>query len=68
MENQLRNFLKILLSGKDLSEAEAAVFFGCLQAETENENLLAAALTALEAKGVSADEIYAMAKLMRNIR
>lgn len=66
MENQLRNFLKILLTGKDLSESEAADFFGCLQAETENENLLAAALTALEAKGVSADEIYAMAKLMRS--
>lgn len=66
MENELRNFLKILLTGRDLSESEAAEFFTCLQTETENENLLAAALTALEAKGVSADEIYAMAKIMRN--
>ncbi len=66
MENQLRNFLKILLTGRDLSESEAADFFACLQAETENEHLLAAALIALEAKGVSADEIYAMAKIMRS--
>lgn len=66
MENPLRNFLKILLTGRDLSEPEAADFFACLQAETENENLLAAALTAFEAKGATADEIYAMAKIMRN--
>lgn len=66
MENKLRNFLKILLTGRDLSETEAAEFFTCIQTETENENLLAAALTALEAKGVSADEIYAMAKIMRD--
>ncbi len=66
MENELRNFLKILLTGRDLSETEAEEFFTCLQNETENENLLAAALTALEAKGVSVDEIYAMAKIMRD--
>ena len=66
MENELRNFLKILLTGKDLSETEAEEFFTCLQSETENENLLAAALIALEAKGVSVDEIYAMAKIMRD--
>ena len=66
MENPLRNFLKILLSGRDLSETEAADFFGCLQKETENEHLLAAALTALEAKGATASEIYAMAKIMRD--
>ena len=65
MENKLRNFLKILLTGRDLSETEATEFFTCLQNETENENLLAAALTALEAKGVSTDEIYEMAKIMR---
>ena len=66
MENELRNFLKILLTGRDLTEQEAAEFFTCLQNETENESLLAAALTALEAKGVSVDEIYAMAKIMRD--
>ena len=66
MENKLRNFLKMLLAGKDLSEPEAAEFFACLQSETENENLLAASLTALEAKNVSAGEIYAMAKIMRS--
>lgn len=66
MESQLRNFLKILLSGKNLSEPEAAEFFGCLQAETDNEHLLAAALTAFEAKGATVEEIYAMAKIMRS--
>lgn len=65
MDNNLRNFLKSLLGGRDLNETEAGEFFACLQAEKENENLLAAALIALEAKGVSADEIYAMAKIMR---
>lgn len=65
MENELRNYLKILLAGTDLNESEASEFFACLQTETKNENLLAASLTALEAKGASADEIYAMAKLMR---
>ncbi len=65
MKNDLRNFLKILLDGRDLNESEAGKFFACLQAENESENLLAAALTALEAKGVSANEIYAMAKIMR---
>lgn len=66
MENNLRNFLKTLLAGKDLSEPEATEFFASLQTETENENLLAAALTALEAKGATAAEIYAMAKIMRS--
>jgi anthranilate phosphoribosyltransferase len=65
MEKNLRNFLKTLISGKDLNMTEAAEFFACLQAENENENLLAAALAALESKGVSVEEIYAMAKIMR---
>lgn len=66
MKYDLRNFLKILLDGRDLTETEAGEFFVCLQAENESENLLAAALIALEAKGVSANEIYAMAKIMRD--
>ncbi len=66
MENGLRHFLKILLAGRDLSEAEAGEFFAHLQTETENESLLAATLIALEAKGISAEEIYAMAKIMRS--
>jgi anthranilate phosphoribosyltransferase len=66
MKNNLKDFLKILLTGRDLTEPEAEEFFAALQNETENENLLAAALTALEAKGVSTDEIYAMAKIMRS--
>jgi len=66
MDNQLRTFLKILIGGRDLSEDEAGKFFALLQSETENENLLAAALIALEAKGATAEEIYAMAKIMRS--
>lgn len=66
MENSLGKFLEILSAGKDLSEGEAAEFFIALQAETENENLIAAALLALETKGATAEELYAMAKLMRN--
>ncbi len=66
MENDLRNYLKILLAGRDLSEAEAGEFFALLQSETENEPLLAAALTALEAKGATTKEIYAMANIMRS--
>ncbi len=36
-----------------------------MQTETENENLIAAALLAFEAKSATADELFAMAKLMR---
>ncbi len=48
-----------------MSASEAVAFFNALQTETENENLIAAALLAFEAKGATADEFYAMAKLMR---
>lgn len=66
MEKHLRHFIEVLLGGKDLSEAEAVEFFALLQSETEDEDLLAAALKALEVKGVSENEIYAMAKIMRS--
>ena len=62
----LNYFLKILSSGKDLTESEAVEFFTALQTETENENLIAAVLLALEAKGVTADELFTLAKLMRS--
>lgn len=65
MNSQLEMFLEILSSGVDLSESEAAEFFLALQTETENENLIAAALLAFEAKGATEIELYAMAKLMR---
>lgn len=65
-ENSLNHFLKILSSGGDLTESEAAGFFDCLQAETENENLIADALMAFETKGATDDEIYWLAKLMRD--
>ena len=66
MANSLEKFLEILSAGRDLSESEAVEFFTTLQTETENESLIAAALLALEAKGSTGDELYAMAKLMRS--
>jgi len=66
MNSQLEKFLGILAAGVDLSESEAVEFFTALQTETENESLIAAALLALEAKGTTVDELYAMAKLMRS--
>lgn len=65
MNSPLEKFLEILLSGRDLSESEAAEFFTALQTENENEKLIAAALLAFEAKGATEIELYAMAKLMR---
>ena len=66
MKNFLQNVLDILSSGKNLTESEAAEFFEALQAETENENLIAAVLTALEAKGTTVEELFALAKIMRS--
>lgn len=65
MVSQLEKFLEILSAGRDLSESEAVDFFTALQSETENESLIAAALLAFEAKGATDDELFAMAKLMR---
>lgn len=65
MNTQLDKFVEMLSSRKNLSESEAAEFFISLQTETENESLIAAALLALEAKGATETELYAMAKLMR---
>ncbi len=66
MANSLESFLGILSAGADLSESEAVEFFTALQTETENEGLIAAVLLALEAKGSTGDELFAMAKLMRS--
>jgi len=66
MENSLEKFLAILSSSKNLTESEAVEFFKALQTETENENLIAAVLLALEAKGVTDDELFTLAKLMRS--
>lgn len=65
MSSRLKKFTEILAAGGNLSESEAAEFFDALQTETENENLIAAALLAFEAKGATDDELCAMAKLMR---
>lgn len=65
MQNSLEKFLEILSAGVDLTENEAVEFFMALQTETENESLIAALLLALEAKSATADELFAMAKLMR---
>ncbi|MDQ3710947.1 MAG: anthranilate phosphoribosyltransferase, partial [Acidobacteriota bacterium] len=62
----LNNFLEILSSGRDLTENEAVEFFMALQTETENENLIAAVLLALEAKGATDAELFTLAKLMRS--
>jgi len=66
MKNSLENFLEILSAGKNLTEREAVELFTALQMETENENLIAAVLLALEAKGATVEEIFSMAKLMRS--
>ena len=66
MSNSLENFLEILSTGGDLSETEAVEFFTALQTETENENLIAAALLALETKGATESELFTLAKLMRS--
>lgn len=66
MSLQLEKFLETLSAGVDLSENDAVEFFTALQTETENENLIAAALLAFEAKGATDDELFAMAKLMRS--
>ncbi|MDQ2746788.1 MAG: anthranilate phosphoribosyltransferase [Acidobacteriota bacterium] len=66
MNSELEKFQKVLSSGVDLSDSEAVEFFNALQAETEDENLIAAALLAFEAKGATVEEFYAMAKLMRS--
>ena len=66
MKSQLEKFLGTLSSGRNLSESEAVEFFTALQTETENENLIAAALLAFEAKGATDDELFTVAKLMRS--
>lgn len=66
MENSLEKFTETFSSGVDLAEGEAIEFFNALLKETENESLIAAALLAFEAKGVTADELFTLAKLMRN--
>ena len=62
----LGNFLDILSSGKNLTESQAVEFFTALQTEIENENLIAAVLLALEAKGATSDELFTLAKLMQS--
>jgi len=66
MRNSLEKFLDILSAGKNLTERETVELFTALQTETENENLIAGVLLALEAKGATVEEIFSMAKLMRS--
>ena len=65
MKNELEKFLGILQSGANLSEDEAVEFFLSLQTQIEDENLIRAVLLALETKGVTAEELFTLAKLMR---
>jgi anthranilate phosphoribosyltransferase len=61
----LRDLLEHLLSGKSLSEAEAADLLRALTASDMPPALAGALLAALRAKGVNADEVRGFARAMR---
>jgi anthranilate phosphoribosyltransferase len=58
-------FLAALRAGKDLSESETGEVFLALQDEDLDESLIADILTAWMDKGPTVDEIYSLAKIMR---
>jgi anthranilate phosphoribosyltransferase len=58
-------FLARLMRGENLSAPEAAKFFQALTDPATGSNQIAAALTALTAKGETHDEIAGMASVMR---
>ena len=60
-------FLARLMRGEDLSMKEAANFFRALTDPGIGSNQLAAALTALTAKGETPDELAGMASVMRSL-
>ena len=61
----LRDTLEHLLSGKSLSESEAADLLRALTANDMPQALAGALLAALRAKGVNADELRGFARAMR---
>jgi anthranilate phosphoribosyltransferase len=60
-----RQTLESLLEGRDLSEAEAAALLGVLTQAELAPAMAGALLTALRAKGVTADEVRGFANAMR---
>lgn len=64
MSEILKKTLALFRNGKDLPESEAAICFDALLAET-NETLLADTLLAWNEKGTSEDELFSIAKIMR---
>lgn len=58
-------YLARLIRGEDLSTNEAALFFRALTDTNIGSNQIAAAVTALTAKGETADELAGMAGVMR---
>ena len=60
-------FLVKLLHGEDLSVKEAAEFFRAMTSGESGSNQVAAALTALTAKGETDEELAGMASVMREL-
>lgn len=64
-ESPVFPFLARLMHGEDLSAADAAKFFRAMLEPNVGSIQIASALTALTAKGETADELAGMAKVMR---
>lgn len=62
---KLDHFLAVLRAGGDLSESETGEVFLALLDTGLEETLIAGLLTAWRDKGATVDEIYALAKIMR---
>ena len=65
-ETPLFAFLSRMLRGEDLSFTEAVAFYHALTDIHADSAQIAAALTALTAKGETADELAGMASVMRS--
>lgn len=66
-ETPLFPYLNQLMRGLDLSQKEAAAFFATLAEPNVGSNQIAAALTALTAKGETAEELAGMAGAVRQM-
>ncbi len=60
-------YLARLVRGEDLSESDAAKFFAAMTSGQCGSNQIAAALTALTAKGETHEELAGMASVMRSL-
>ncbi|MFT3743876.1 MAG: anthranilate phosphoribosyltransferase [Pyrinomonadaceae bacterium] len=60
-------FLVKLLHGEDLTPKEAAAFFRAMTSGESGSNQVAAALTALTAKGETAEELAGMASVLKEL-